>query len=335
MPLGPGSVTFGADLKLTYDSNLLHYSDRDFDRFLDGTEPYPSTSIRSLDDLRTDFKMSAEYRIDWARRRTTRLRLTGNFGAHYSNPVKNLGWASFNLRQDIAAMLFAQAGYFYEPRYYIRDYLDSHTDSRRRCDFALSQWTGSLTWRPMWSYELTGTLRVKDYEYNRYFTEYDGRVIESGLGGVWRQGDWRFETGYSFAVHNNTGFSRGDRLPEVIESEDSELGNADFEEDGWNVSMRRSLLIFAYEGALELATDVARRVYTTDRSSFIDPIHSERIDRMGTVSLVGTLDYSPEVNLEAGLGRQWRSTEANDEQASRIKSFGRWTVWAGIGYRFE
>jgi len=327
-------VTVDLSWGALYDSNVLKYSPRDRNLYIDKAEKSPS-SIRSLDDLRTDYKIAAEYRNKFWGKRITALRGTANFAHHAMNPIKNLGWVSLNGRQDFAKQWIGSVNFFYEPRYYIRDFQDINTDAVQHCRFALTQWKEDLTWRPHWLYELTVSNKFKQYRYNEYFTEYDGDLWEIGIAGVLRPEKWRFSAGYTYGVFENTGFNSSDLTLPGSFLNDSEFGQADFEENTYALSARRSFKLHKRSCDLEVAVDLADRYYTTTRDYSIDPMHSERFDRSVSCEISGRAAMTDAVSIEIGLGEYQRKSRAPAKVVSQVKDYNRWTAWSSISYEIQ
>jgi len=334
MTIGAGNAAFNASWMLSYDSNLLRYSDRDEDRFRNRAETYPSP-IASLDDVRLDWRFSTEYRIELWKNRTLRLRGIANFANHYKVPLKNLGWVSFGLRQDLSRKWTSALNYFYEPKFYIRNYTDIHTDSRQRCEFALNQGSLQLTYRPRWLWEISGICKIKDYQYNKYFTEYDGRLWELGSEAVVRPKQWRMAVELNYGMFDNSGYSPSSLLYQVVYGEDSEVGQSDYEETSLVWSVQRKIDALGYETTWKLSGEHNYRVYTTGLSLRLDPMHSQRQDKAHLIEISPTLKYNSAVDFSLGYGWSVRRVSAPSPIVSQIKNYDRWTVWLRIGYYYE
>ncbi len=317
-----------------YDSNILRYSESDRTNFKNETETYKSP-IRSLDDLRTDYKISAELRNKFWKKRTTALRVTADFAHHAMNPIKNLGWVSLSARQDLSKELISSIGYFYEPRFFIRDYTDSHTGLRQHCDFALQQFKGDLIFRPVFLYEIAGQFKLKSYRYNEIFTEYDGNSWALGLNSVYRLGDWRLSAGYTFERLENTGFSSSDLIPDNSGLTDSEFGQGDYDEDIFNASARYSFIGFRREMNVQYNFETSNRAFTTSRDMLIDAMHSGREDLIIEHSLAYNITFTKQVGVELGVGNFTRDSEASDPKVSDLKDYSRMTTWVEITYELK
>ena len=314
----------------TYDSNLLRYSPRDRDRFLAKTELY--SPIHTLDDIRTDLNVSATYKFKIRRKLDSELRASGNFAHHLMNPIKNFGWISLTADQELSKKWTASFNYFYEPTYYIRDYNDVHTKSHQHCEFALGQWKGDASFRPVRAWEFDGFGKFKRYAYNEYFTEYDGDLIEFGGATIYRSKLWRISGGYSFAVNKNVGFSSTIEYDSSASEEDSELGQSDYEEDSYNFSVRRNFRVVDRRAWAQLDVEINDRYYTTDRR--LDPIHYDRHDLATSTELSLRLYLNRKVRVEVGAAHYSRNSSASAPVVSRLKDYTRWTGWLEVGYEF-
>lgn len=318
----------------SYDSNLMRYSQRDIDRFLDRTEPHTS-QIKTLDDIRTDIKLSGGYSLFLKPKIETRFITTVNFAHHLQNPVKNFGWLSLTGRQDITRRITASVNYFFEPEYYLRYYRDVHTGQRQKCTFALSQWKGDISYRPIKMFEFGMYGKTKKYAYNEFFTEYDSDLIEAGGEVIFRTGPWRIAGGYALAMNDNIGFNPFDITGSDSSQEDSDEGNGDYEEDNYSLSVRYSFKFMQKNARLLFESTLADRYYTTDRSYTMDPIHSGRRDLVVGYALSGRLYFSRLLNIELGAEYGQRSTRASSELASAVKDYDRWAGWAELSFKIK
>ncbi len=330
-------LTWGA----LYDSNLLRYSQSDRTNFQNETErdvngPYKSP-ILALDDLRTDYKLSLELRNKFWKKKSTTLRATADFAHHMMNPIKNLGWISLSARQDLTKDWIGSVGYFYEPRFYIRDYRENPTSTatRQHCEFSMHQAKADLTYRPKMLYDFTGSFKYKAYRYNSYFTEYDGDLLSFGVSAVYRPGDWRFSAGYAFDAFENTGFSSLNRSLDEASLDDSEFGQGDYDEDNFTGTIRYSYIGFRREMNLQASTEIMRRAFTTSRTVTQDKMHSGREDLLVDYSITNQITMTKQFGIELGLGRSSRKSDAPYPNVSVLKNYKRMTAWVELSYELK
>jgi hypothetical protein len=333
--LGPGQLSLQATFGAMYDDNLLRYSDLNRSKFKDGTEANKSP-IRSLDDLRTDYKLTAEWRAKLFQNRRTSLRAVGNFAHHMMNPIKNMGWLSLSANQELSELSRLYLNYFLEPRFYIRDYNDIHTGLPERCEFTLYQTRGDLYYRPLKAVEVAAWSRLKLYRYNEFFTEYDGDLLEIGGVAILRYGDWRSTFEYGFGRFDNTGFEASvSALPPGSLINDSEFGEGDYEEDSFIIKVRRTIDHPRGDIAIEAAVDYASRAFVTRRDVFLDPMHSERKDNILSYELSCSIDLTKRVGFELGGSHSYRHSTAAKPNISEVKDFSRSTFWTTLTYEIE
>jgi len=325
-----GKPSLTIKYKQSYNSNLLLYSPRDRGRFLNGTEAHPS-SIKTLDDLRTDLRAVAglNYRLFGRHRGRATLQL--NFSHFLQNPLKNAGLISLSLKQDLTGKWSMLLYYLFEPHYYLRDYIDVNTRLRQHCEFALDKWIGKVYFQPRRFVEIIGRFEYKRYAYSKYFTEYDGDLNSLGSEVVFRRGTWRVSCSYMLNRFDNLGFSSSDPLPPGDYNEDTETGDSDYQEDQYALSVRRSFKLLGRRSALKFEQSIADRYYSTAQSPDLDPIHHGRRDIVLKTSISGTVALSRKVDIELGVEFKRRDSEASAPIVSEIKDYCRWIGWVQFG----
>ncbi|MCF7809866.1 hypothetical protein K9N50_02635 [bacterium] len=328
--LSNGELSLGLTLRSYYDSNVLNYSQRDRDRFLNDQEPYDSP-ITALDDLRSDFKVSIAYDKEYLSKRSTKITLTGDFAAFAVNPIKNFGWFSASVTQELSEQLKAYFNYFYDIDYYIRDYKDINSGNREHCNFSMDQWRGNLQYRPLKAFEFVVEGRFKKYAYNKYFTEYDSNYLEIGGEIIYRYRSWKFTIGYSLAENDNIGFnSLSSNSGE--DDEDDEAGDGDYQQDTYSISLRYGFKTMDRRARFLLESSIIDRFYLTERSIQIDPMHSGRHDFMLNTDLSFMISFTKTVSFEIGTGYRNRRAESPALIVSKVKDYDSYMGWIEISY---
>ncbi|OGD53754.1 hypothetical protein A3K80_06630 [Candidatus Bathyarchaeota archaeon RBG_13_38_9] len=333
-PHEEGSLSIFLTYRGLYDNNLLKYSPRDRGEYLDSIENHQSP-IRSLDDFRSDYKISLDYDIELLKNSKSKLRSIFNFAQHLQDPIKNLGWASFYLEQDIGSRLSTSINYFVEPRYYIRDYKDKHTNEYHSADFALNQWTWNLTYRPMYLLEIGGDIRLKNYYYNEYFTEFDGNLWQTGAEVILREGPWKATMNLSYAQFENTGFNALDRLPPYDDIEDNESGNSSYEENEFNIEIQHNVKLWGRRTYTRISGSLAKRFYSSNLLPEIDPLHHGRSDEVVTTGISMKQNLNKILSIEAGWEYSQRDSKASHPLAHILKTYYRWGSWIELTYRLR
>ncbi|NQT34538.1 hypothetical protein HQ587_05065 [bacterium] len=326
-----GELSVTLTYRSTYNSNLLNYSVRDRNRFLDDIESHTSP-IRSLDDVRSDFKISASYVAKFLSDRKTKLTATGNFAHHIMDPIKNFGWTSLTMSQELTKSLYSSLNYFYDINYYIRDYKDVHTDQKHPCGFDMDQWTAKLGYRPVKPLEFVGIGRFKKYAYNKYFTEYDSDYIEGGGEVIYRNYPWRLAAGYSLADNDNVGYVGLDTQISGVDLEDSEEGNGDYQQDAYWITVRYAFRMMGKRARVLLETELRDRYYTTDRDIDRDPIHRSRRDVVLVLDVSGRININNYMTITVGSKYGNRRSNSLKPIVARVKDYDRTMGYIEFSY---
>ncbi len=319
-------------LKFTYDNNILRYSSRDYDRAKDGTEYYISP-VKTLDDMRSDLKLSASYKIKVFKKAETKLSATGDF-AHYAiNSINTFGWASFSANQDVSRAWHLYLNYFYEPYYFLRDYNDDHTGERHHADFAMSKSMAKVFYRPTKLIEYAVFGEFKRYAYNEYFTEFDGDRLGVGAEAVLRKGHWRVAMSYAFGTYDNLGFDDLDRIPpEFQDTEDNENGDGSYEEDTYEVSCAYSFRINKSRARARVNVQVDDRYYNTALPLELDAIHHGRNDLIITTTASFYYSLTRDLGVNVGSTYYNRDSEATSTIVANLKNYSRVIGWLEVSY---
>ncbi len=329
-----GKLSVKLTYRSMYDNNVLRYSVRDRDQFLDNCEPRRS-NIRTLDDIRSDFKLSASYAFDSPAERRTRLSATGNFAHHLMNPIKNFGWISLTANRELSGTMSTSLNYFFDINYYIRDYRDVHTGERRHCEFSMDQWTFKVFHRPVKAIEFVAKCRVKKYAYNEYFTEYDSDYIEAGGEIIYRKGVWRLSGGYSFADNENIGFQEIYKSSGNLDIEDSEEGQGDYQQDIYKASVRYAFHVAQRRSRILLEASLKDRYYSTDLDIVDDPMHSGRRDMLLLLELSEKFSINKRIEVEIGSAFSNRRSRSPNPTVSQVKDYDRAYGWIEFGYQLR
>jgi hypothetical protein len=262
---------------------------------------------------------------------TSEIQGTINIAHFVMNPAKNFVWMSITARQDVTSQVSASMNYFFEPDYLIRTYRDVNTREWRPCTFDLRQWSARVSYRPVKVLEVVGMGRLKDYVYNEYFTEYDGRSEVAGLEGIVRIARWRAAAGWAYTDFANTGFDLRSRLPQDVTLEDTEVGEADYQEDEFSGSVRYGFRLLARRAYAEAGGSVGRRYYATSRSPEADPFHHGRRDLTADLEMTFSIDLTRRVTFKLFADRASRDTRAAVPLVPALKDYRRWGVGSEIG----
>jgi len=327
----PGKTEYSVMLRSTYDSNVLCYSSQDRDRALNGTEKY-QTPNSTLDDLRTDSRFTLVHRFKMMDKFKGRFQTSLNLSNYLNSQLNNAKWVSITYKQDVHNKFSVLYNYFYEPKYFIRDYSDVHTNERHHAEFALGKTVAKLYYRPNKTYELVVAGELKKYAYNKYFTEYDGDRF--GIKGecIFRGKPWRASVSYGYGEFDNSGFIRNSSEQSIELIDDTETGESDYQEDMYSLSLEYSHKLFSKRTRTKIQFSAADRHYQTTRLPDIDPIHHARRDVVSNTTIKSSMRISKQIDFQIGGSFIHRDSKAYDPMVDRIKTYSRTLGWIELSY---
>lgn len=328
-----------AAVAAVYDDNLLRLSERDQRAYLRAPAAFP-TPLKSVDDLQTELHLAPEMR--W---RAPRLLMVGaDYRLKAVNRVQN-EFSSYqthslglSVRPRVQGYRWAvRARMFAIPSYYLRTYTDRDYAEKHAARFSNRDYEGALRFLVFDSFWLEGRTAFGSYYYNSRFTEYDSEYREGTLGGSYAfPRDLQISGSYTRRLSENIGKLQpfNSRLPEDAQTlEDSEHGDSDFNEDeigakiGWAVPWLRTLPLDA-----SLSYRMRRRVYVTERTIEMDPLHRGRLDYRHEITLGGAIRLNRNLRAQSYFTYEERRTESPAAWVSDVKSFIRRQVGVELSY---
>jgi hypothetical protein len=332
-----------ASLGMTYDNNVLGFSERDRNSFLRDPGAFP-TPLESVDDLET--WLSVRPTLQW--RAPLTLMVSGDYRFKAVHRVRN-DFSDYQTHVFDLSVRPRTTGYPWSarfrvlavPSYYLRVYRDRDYDQRFAARYA--NWDYAATFR----YRLTAPLWLEagaaygTYYYDRKFTEYDSEYRDFTLGGSY-ESPWkiRASAGYTRRLSSNVGKNQAGALgtvpDEVGAVEDAEYGDSDYHEDDASASVSAALpwITFAPTEA-SLGYRHRRRVYVTDRSLAEDPFHRGRLDNRGQWQVSLTVSPSRAWDVEAFFAYESRQADSDETSVPLAKNFVRRELGMLFTYRIR
>jgi len=324
-----------------YDSNILKYSGKYLNRFLNGQDE-GRFHIDSYDDFIFEYSASLNYSN----------RMFGNlltiFGAGFDsdaytvNSVKSWFTYDFFWRQYVSTSLSFLLSYSHIPEYYVRHFRDEDLvdslgftpETFKPYEFTkdeLSFWVQNIfSWK---------TTRARLYfSYMRYFlnqsyTEYDSKDFLFGFRVFQRLSeDLDLNFGYLYGTSAATGFDEPGETKEI--SNDADASNYEHTYTaGLGLRLPR---IFSLNNEITLDAQYQLANYTTDDNPVSDPLHSGRYDHHYRVFLNYNLDILSNLFLTVfynWMGRDSStSSEVNKEYVSNEKDYTQYRVGINVNY---
>jgi hypothetical protein len=332
-----------ASLGMTYDDNVLGFSERDRSSFLHDPDSFP-TPLETVDDLETS--LSIRPTLQWRAPLTLmvsgdyRFRAVHRIRNHFSDYQTHLFGVTLRPRTS-GSPWSARVRVLAIPSYYLRVYRDRDYNERFATRYANWDYAASFRYRvltPLW---LEAGASYGSYYYDRKFTEYDTEYRDFTLGAtcnaLW---ETRLNASYTRRLSENVGKNQSGALGtpsgESGIVEDTEYGDSDYNEDDLSASVSASVpgIRFVPTEA-SLAYRHRRRVYTTERSLSSDPFHRGRLDNRGLWQLSVTVRPSRAWDVAAFFAYESRRTESKEPVVPLVKDFIRREIGLLFTYRIR
>ncbi len=296
-------------LRTFYDNNILDYSDRDRNLFLDRTRPN-KFSINTLDDWVSELDGRIERRYGTRSHGEYRMRVTAEANLYSRNEIKNSVRYEFEGRwAHKTTLLMVHVGWV--PHFYLRDLIvhDSTGTTPGSPLFANADyhaWSADLEYRAsgLWSTEQRLSTGWKNTDYGRRFDERDNTT----WWGRYRlviplAARWSGVAGYEYASMAATGANGSWAVTDVSRREQTVVLGIDYD-------IPRSLSV-----SVDVAYEHQR--YTSTKPA--DPSHAGRRDNEWRIYLEGSAPFGDGWRL-AGFDR-WTTATSTTGQSSEFGAF--------------
>jgi hypothetical protein len=191
-PRKPGTerlIILDAALSLTYDDNIINYSDSDLD-LLESDSPGGKFAIESKDDwiivTRVSPRMSGRLIGD----RKGWIDLGFTYYAYAANDVRRYSRISFGARQYLTGRLYGEANYGYIPNYYYRNVFIGQdvlgNDIFQEAKFSKHSMSLEAGYEISKSLDARAAYIFQAKSYNRQFEYRDIELNGFDFGGAWR-----------------------------------------------------------------------------------------------------------------------------------------------------
>ena len=194
-------VSFDARLDITYDDNIINYSDDDLDLYTGGTKD-SKFAIESKDDWIITPRLSARIKGKLIKDHTAWLEPSFNYYYYARNEVRRYSRLGLVGRHYIMRSAYAEIEYAYIPDYYYRnEYFRDPADSNRYLEASFSKHYLKFEVGKDLTPDLKGDVsyRYQHKTFNKEFSERDLSVNGLRLDGIWKATDWiKLWTYYGF-----------------------------------------------------------------------------------------------------------------------------------------
>jgi len=334
--------SLSAQLGGRYVDNAIRLSEADIDRFQDGAEGF-ETPLDTYDDWKSELIVRPRVRLRLPRQHCLIGVYSFKAAEYTRNRFLNYQTHTLNLYLRPVSSRYrwlVNFRVFTIPSYFLRHHYDRDTRAYHAARFQDWQYRIAPRFRLGRSLliELLGEFETTYY--NSKFTEYDSEMFSLGVGAEYR----RFhEFTFAFDYRRNRSDNVGHRQIGSLEwgaedplGEDTEYGDATFDEDEFGATVSRPVDLFA---AIPIDISVQGRlrwrVYTTDNSLDEDPFHRGRLDKRWEITPSVTAGLTRRVDLALGYTHEERRTTSDVARVKDIKNFRVRELYIALEYDFR
>lgn len=324
-------------LATTYDDNILKYSEKYLDRFMEGLEPGRFQWIDTYDDLIINPSIEGIYTFNIFKKVKTKINASISPKFYVVNEHKNWYNWGIGIQQYITKKASVKILYSYIPNFYVRHFRDE-------------QWTDVIGYgdeRAFTPYEFSKDnfgiyaqntffkrTRVKlslyhaRYYHNESYTEYDskdwlyGVYLYQGIGKK-----IRLDAGYQFVTSDTY------RYPEVPP-------DATFEEDRFTFGVLwRFPKVKKRSHYLDVDFHMLYRYYASEFSPLVDALHVGRVDKNYRVYATYNISITKPLRLSLYYNWLMRDTDTkaliNSRYVSNEKDYHQNKIGFKLVYSFK
>lgn len=336
-------MDFDFRINTYYDDNILKYSDKYIDRFLNN-EDTGRFHIKTYDDIILSPEIELAFTSQFFRKLNTTLNAGYKNTSYVVNSNKSRNYFYCGLKQNLTKKASIKLAYNYTPYFYIRHFRDD--DRVALVGYTPESFQPFSFSKDNYSAEIQNTFRkstrvrlifdFSKYYYNNHFTEYD--CNNNALGINLRQAlnkNLRLEAGYTYTSSKAKGFDQPGETRQISNDSDGS-----YVEDEFVFRVLWALPdIKKHKHSLDIKSEFGRRYFTSDKSITLDPLHAGRVDT--NFLLNGT--YTVEISKVFGLSvfYSWYSRKAasvaeeNSQYISDEKDYGQNQVGLALTYNIK
>jgi hypothetical protein len=269
-------------LNLYYDNNILKYSEKYLERFMNGEDP-GRFSIETYDDLIINPSLEGIYTFNIFKKLKTRINASLSPKFYVVNDIKNWEYYGIGLQQYISKRGFVKILYSYIPEFYVRNFRDdAWVDVFGYIPITFKPYSfskdsyGAYIQNTFWKgTRVRLSLFHARYYHNQWFTEYDSKDWLYGINVNQRiHKNFRIEASYDYYTSDAKGYDAAYETPETTTGPD-----ATYVEDRFSFGFDWRLPKLAKrKNDLTVEFNYLTRYYSSPYTPIEDPLHAGRVD---------------------------------------------------------
>ncbi len=272
------------ELSTIYDNNILKYSDKYLDRFMNGQDSARFVWINTYDDLILNPSIEGSYTFNIFKKLETKINAYISPKIYVVNEHKNWYNWGVGLTQDITKKASVKILYSYIPNFYVRHFRDDQwidvygytPETFTPYEFSKDNFGIYAQNTFFKSTRIRLSLYYARYYHNKHYTEYDSKDWLYGINiyqGITK--NLKLDFGYQFVTSDAKGYDSSVETPETTTGPD-----ATFEEDRFTFGIFWRLpKLKKHSNNLEFDFAMLYRYYSSPYRPIQDPLHVGRVDK--------------------------------------------------------
>ncbi len=330
-------------LETTYDDNILKYSQKYLDRFLNN-EDEGRFHIKTYDDIILNPSLSLGTSFNIFKKRSTDISFKYSYNAYMVNDIKNWSMIYAGVEQNLTKRASFKFFYTYIPDFYVRHFRDE--DWKNVYGYTPETFVPFSFAKNNYGFWIQNTFlkstRIRFYFYygqyfhNVHFTEYDCDNFSYRVQVFQKiNKKLRFDFSWEFMTSDAKGYDQPGETKGT--SDDADATN---EGDEFNLGLNWKLPdIKKHDNDLDFNISFAKRYYTTDHYVEEDPEHAGRVDTNFDFNVRYRFKLNKSMNLSAYY--QWHlrdsgtTSDYNREYVSNEKDYKQGQVGLEFAWKFK
>ena len=330
-------------LSSTYDDNILKYSDKYLERFMNG-EDEGRFHIKTYDDLIVNPSLELEYTFRIFKKHKSELSASYSPKLYTVNSIKNWDIRSIEFRQYFAKRANFKISYSYIPYFYVRHFRDDNwinvygytSEAFQPYSFSKDNYGGWVENTFFKNTKIRFTFYYSTYYHNQHYTEYDSKNFLYGIKfyqPLHRK--FKVELAYQFITSDAKGYDASISTPETTLGPD-----ATYVEDIFNLSVIYYLpKLKKRSNHLDISFAYMKRFYSSQYSALVDPLHAGRVDNNYRLYFTYKISLSSSFKLYAYYNWLMRDSHTkakiNSSYVSDEKDYNQNQVGLKVMYNFK
>lgn len=330
-------------LGTTYDDNILKYSEKYLERFMNN-EDEGRFHIDTYDDiiLNPSIKLIATYNI-FGKLRT---KINGDFSRrqYVVNNIKSWNYVSFGIQQYLTKRASFKLYYSNIPDFYVRHFRDDQwveiygytPETFQPFSFAKNNFGIYAQNTFFKSTRIKLTFNYAEYFHNKHFTQYDSKNFSYAIDIYQNVGkNIKLDAGYEFETSDAKGYDASHETPETTNGPD-----ASYVEDAYNFDVNWQLpRLYKHKHDFDASVSYATRYYSSEHPLELDREHAGRYDKNLRFYVTYTFEINKQMDVAAFYNWMGRDTETtaieNTEYLSNEKDYKQNLVGIEFTYKFK